>query len=393
VKNYDKDYLISELIRFNNENGRPPSAKDLDRSNSGYPSRKTFSNYFGSFGNALVQAGFEYRGTENSQRKKPLPKGMISFTKNDIQICIEEYIEKYGEVPTLKQIISIPYYPDRNDFRRLFGGYNNALIELGYKPKHITNYSDNELKSEFLRFVEENGRIPTIREFNNNEYPSFWCYQNRFGSWNKAVKHYGFDIFSHKTIDDLKNDIIKLCNLIYVTEGRKIITYSDIEESEFCSGVCAYSNNFKKHLNITLREFILSIGFDMPKCGLGMVYEFDDGEITTSKFEFETSNYLRNINVKYERNIKYKSFIENYKGNKDCDYVIKTDSCLWYVEIAGMMSDSDIMQSYNSSITEKYRLDLLDKISMLESTKISYKILFPTDFKNNPIDKVYSFLN
>jgi hypothetical protein len=195
----NKEFLISELQRFYEEFGRVPISKDFNNL-KGYPSRKTFSNHFGSFGNALVAAGFEYRGLENYRRTKQFPKGIYQFNEEQLKECIEEYIETYGEMPSLKDIERIPEYPTRHDFRKLFGGYNKALIAFGYRPKHITNYSDEELKERFFEFVNKYDRIPTLHEFNNNpDYPSFWCYQNRYGSWNKAVEHYGFNSNSPTT--------------------------------------------------------------------------------------------------------------------------------------------------------------------------------------------------
>jgi hypothetical protein len=184
-----------------------------------------------------------------------------------------------------------------------------------------------------------------------------------------------------------------LCQDIYRVENRRIITCSDIEKSENCSTIGTYSKNFRKHLGITLRNFVLSLGFDMPKSGLGMIYEFDDGEVTTSKYEYDTSVYFRENNIKYERNVKYKSFINGYFGNKDCDYAILNKNTLWYVEIAGMLKNSNTDELYSDKIHEKYRLDLIDKVKMLESENLKYKIVYPSDFKNGTIEEIFSFLH
>jgi hypothetical protein len=383
---YNESFLISEIQRFNNENGRPPTTKDLDKRDTGFPSRKTYEDHFGTFGIALVKAGFEYRGNRNSQRKKPLPKGVYEFTKEQIKYCIDEYINMFGKIPSLKEIIKIPNYPDRVDFRRLFGGFNNALIEFGYIPKHIQNYSDEYLRKRFNDFVRENGRIPSIKEFNNSTYPSFWSYQKRFGSWVNAVKAYGYNPIGRKEIEELQSDIIKLCNQIYQNENRKTITYSDITNSEFCSSTSTYVKHFKK-LGTTLREFVRSIGFDFLYSSTGMVYEFDDGEITVSKMEFHTSTYLRNKNVKYERNIRYQKFIKNYVGKKDCDYVINLNNTIWYVEVAGMYDENN-----SSDISIEYAKRLDEKIKMLELNNINYKIIYPLDFKQKSLDEIFSFL-
>lgn len=384
MKELTKEYLISEMHRFFKENGKPPISKDFDKSTD-YPSRKTYYNYFGSFGNALVEAGFEYRGIENHQRKIPYLNGEIQLTKEDIKNYVEKYIQEYNEIPSLRDIEKLEGYPNRNDFRRLFGGFDTGIKEMGYTPKHIIQYTDEELEKSFMKFVNENGRIPSIMEFNDSEYPSFWCYQSRFGSWKNAVKHYGFE--RYKSIEELKNDLICMCNKIYQEEGRRIITGTDISNCDFCSSLCCYSKNIRKYLNMTLREFLDSIGFTMMPAGFGMIFEFEDGEITKSKYEYDVSIYLRSRNINYIREVRYETFVNTYHGKKDCDYVIIHNKKIWYVEVAGMLDGS------NNKINNTYRSNLKEKIQMLESNKLNYKIIYPKDLKNKNIDEIFSFIN
>lgn len=61
-KLYTKEFLISELQRFYNENGRVPRLRDMMATN-GYPSAHTYKIYFGSWNNALIAAGFEINKT------------------------------------------------------------------------------------------------------------------------------------------------------------------------------------------------------------------------------------------------------------------------------------------------------------------------------------------
>lgn len=385
---YTNDFLISELVRFNDENGRPPKAKDLE-GNKKYPSRKTYEKYFGSFSEALIQAGFSIIGN----RSKPLPKGMNQFTKEEIKRCMDEFVRNYNRVPSLKEFESIPNYPIRSDFRRLFGGYNNALKEFGYNVHCVIQYTDKELKDAFLSFVDKHGRVPTIYEFNNSEYPSFWCYQKRFGSWTNAIKQYGFNPTGRKEIEELKSDIIKLCKEINEKENRKIITFEDINKSEYCSSVSTYIKHFKKELDMTLREFLRSIGFDLPEVGVGMNHEYDDGEITESSLEFIVTEYLRKCglkyNIDYKRSVKYKTFINGYNGNKNCDYVIYTNNSIWYIEVAGMLHDED--DKNKSSISKGYRKNLNDKIRMLESENLNYLVIYKKDLQNKSLDEIFSF--
>jgi len=170
-----------------------------------------------------------------------------------------------------------------------------------------------------MRFVEENNRIPAYVEFNNSDYPSFWCYQNRFGSWNKAVKHYGF-------------------------EPNKI--------------------------------------------GTGFCYEFEDGEIIKSRFEYNSSFYLRKNGIKYDRDVLYKEHIGNYHGRKNCDYVIDVNGKLLFIEIAGFITDCKTKSSIELQYIERFE----NKLDILNKSNLTYKVLYPKDFETRTMENIFSFL-
>lgn len=391
---YTKEFLLSELKRFESENGKPPTSVDLDKKNTGYPSRKTYVKYFNSFGDALFEAGFEFRNIETFLRTKPLPKGIKRFTKEMIKNCIDEFINIHNRVPSLKEIESVPNYPIRADFRKLYGSYNEAIKDMGYVPANVHQYTDNELEDAIFKFYMENDRPPSILEFNNSEYPSFWCYQNRFGSWSKALVHYGLETYA-KNINDLTNDIEILCKWIYDNEGRKTITYSDIDNSDFCSSIASYTKHFRKSLNMTVREYVRSIGFNMPPSGCGMYYEFDNGEETFSTYEYKVTKYLRRkgliYNSDYFRSVKYNSFIGSYSGNMDCDYMIVHKNVKYYIEVAGMMD------KYKTTLSNKLEVMYAKKMNikegLLKQVKCKYLIIYPNDFKEKSLEEIFSFLH
>ena len=96
---YTNEKLISKLQRFYNETDRVPTAKDMQKK-FGYPSVKTFQNYFDSWNNALITAGFEINkrndrldGTETcsycGKRADEIPNfGAWRYT-NGIRYCMK----------------------------------------------------------------------------------------------------------------------------------------------------------------------------------------------------------------------------------------------------------------------------------------------------------------
>jgi hypothetical protein len=390
-KKYTKDELSNEIKRFVDEFEKVPTSKDFEKL-EGYPSRKTFTNIFGNFNDAIRYAGFEPVGMNHRDNK-------IKYNKEYLLNKITENIDTYEKIPTMKDMTKFLGYEPKIYYYEIFGSWNNALQELNLPLNQISHYTDEFLESEFRRFISEYGRIPTFREFNNNEYPSFWCYQNRFGSWNNAVKAYGYNIQSDLyNFEVLKDQLLNFCRNIKLNEKRNIITISDIEN---CKEIASYSC-FRKHLKnngYSIKSFLNEYGFDMLDEGSGMNYTFKDGEKIRSQYEFYFSNYLRNnlslkYNINYFRDVKYKLFIDNYNKNSNCDYVINLNNKILYIEIAGMLRDHKKHYLQNKSIKYKtrnnYRINLYNKETMLKNNNLNYYILFPSDLTNQYLDSIFN---
>lgn len=319
-----KEFLLNELLRYISDEDRIPRGVDLERKNNngGYPSRKTYDNHFGSVIDALIELGVYssdikrrvVSGDEQICLSKLSREDIIDL-KNDGIKFIKEFYGKYQHVPTIKELEKGDFGGfTRGYFRKLFGGYTNAVKETGLKPNSITQHDDDFLESEFKRFVYENGRIPKLHEFNNSEYPSFWCYQNRFGSWNKAVINYGYE----------PND----------------------------------SN--RKHY-------------------------MDDGEICCSSYEFDISKWLKNNEIIYERNIPYTEIHNTYKGKMDCDYKIIHKGIVWYVEMAGYLSERNKL----SECERIYFFKMKYKEKLLRESKVNNIIIRPRHLKNMSMQEIF----
>ena len=218
-----------------------------------------------------------------------------------------------------------------------------------------------------------------------------------WGTFNNMLTDLGLEINQEnmveksRDIETMKGDIISLCNKIYKQEGRKNISKEDIDIDVDSLNSNVYNSHFKKELNMTLGDFISSIGFIPNKAGMGMIYKFEDGEISTSKYEFDVSNYFRDKQINYKRNVKYSTFIEGYIKNKDCDYVVISNNHTWYVEVAGMLKGYSANKDQDY-IKKKYKEGLDEKERMLQIEKLNYKIIYPKDIEKKPIDEVFSFL-
>jgi len=72
-------------------------------------------------------------------------------------------------------------------FQRHFGSWNAAVERVGLRDGHAGRYSDELLFAEMQRLWEKYGRQPTYKDMNRDGAISGRVFQNRFGSWMKAV--------------------------------------------------------------------------------------------------------------------------------------------------------------------------------------------------------------
>ena len=296
-KIYTKEELIKIMNDFYYKTGIIPTSKFMDLHNKEYglPSRKTFTNKFEcNWYEFLLKCGInpDLANIRNSKEKMP------HDNKQFLIDIIYKYIDEKKQTPTLS-LLGKYYGIDLKKYYEVhFGGWNNCLKELGITLNSVTQYTEKELDFAFLDFVEKYNRVPTIQDFNKTDRPSFWCYQNRFGSWAETCIHYGFK-----------------------------------------------PNN---------RE---------------IKYYMSDGERCDSSYEYDVSTWLKSKGIKYDRDIPYKQFIENYNGKMNCDYrFILDDGQIWYVEIAGFINTYDFSK-LTSREEEIYYFKLKYKIKMFKKTK------------------------
>jgi len=268
------------------------------------------------------------------------------------------------------------------EFKPLYKISKKMAIELIYKKRKELNR--NLTSFDFTKHDKNN-------ELGRQTIINYW------GTFNNMLKDLGLPlnieskIDEQKDIDELKLDIIKLCNYIKDTEERIYIKRDDINNCDWCFHSCVYDRRFTSQINMTLGEFIESIGFHSNKCGFGVNFKYKDGERISSKYEAIISNYLREIgliyNKDYKKDVMYKTFIPNYNRRHIIDYIIFNK---WYIEVAGYL-DYTRDNTYNkSAIKYKENLDL--KENLLKENNLNYKIIYPHEIKFIPLEELFSFL-
>lgn len=313
---FTKENLSKEIVRFYKEFNTLPTPTLLDRT-KGYPSRKTFEKYFGSMRNAVEYSGFEY----TKENIKQVFKDPRYDDKENLKQIILDYISEYSETPSMRRISEIHNKDLKNNYRKHFGSWNKCLTELGIGVNSVSEYTDEELENAVRSFVDKYKHTPSTRDFNKTGTPSFWCYQNKFGSWNNAMIHYGYS----------PNDI----------NNKSIL---------------------------------------------------DDGEVCASGYENTISNWLKDNNVSYVRDVPYIDFIDNYNGKMNCDYkIFLPNGDEWYVEMAGFLIQYDYKKL--NDVEKKYLDRLNYKKKLLKRQGCNYIIITVDQFRKQPFREILYFLN
>jgi len=395
-KCYIDKFLLNELKRYICEFNEIPTSNKIN-SLKDYPSPMAYIKHFKSWTNALKLIGINDKNTIKSEYKKEKYSDYVDlFIKlsNEIGRPLK-HRELVGKTKITNELPDgrwfLKYCPDKN-----VTNYNQFIEYCGFKPRY--NISKEKVIEAIYNMQNKLDRPLNKYDFSDpsEDEVGISIIQHYWGSMNNMKKELGLEIVReymverHKEIDELKEDIIKLCKYIKETENRDIITIDDIEDCEWCLSYQSYNKYIKQELNMTICDYIKSLGYKTNIPGMGMVYEFEDGEKTYSKWEYIISKYLKDNNIIYNRDVKYNTFIDDYNNQMNCDYIIENNGLTWYVEVAGILDYTKMKKENN--IRRKYKKDLDFKENMLKNNNLNYRIIYPHEIKNNPLDDIFNFL-
>lgn len=183
IVQYTDEKLLEYLRLFNKENGRTPESREFDCI-ADYPSSRTYKKRFGSWNNAIKIAGLQITR-------------FMNITNKELLEYLRLFNKKNGRSPIMEDFNNSKKYPCYNTYQRHFGSWNNALKMAELQTNTCTGSTDDELLELLVQFSVENERAPTYEDFNNSKkYPSPCTYQNRFGSWQKALELVKLDVDS-----------------------------------------------------------------------------------------------------------------------------------------------------------------------------------------------------
>lgn len=158
------DKLLYYMKQFYKENGRTPTHYDFNN-NPNYPSFGTYIERFGSWNNALREAGLWHN------------RVIVRMTDGELLEYLMKFYEENGRIPTCYDFNSDPNYPNVATYQKRFGSWNKALKAGSLQVSRFTKMTNEELLEYLKMFYEENGRSPVVHDFiNNHKYPNLNTY-------------------------------------------------------------------------------------------------------------------------------------------------------------------------------------------------------------------------
>jgi len=219
--------LISELQRLAEELGGTPTTSQMNE--QGKFGARTYHGRFESWNKALREAGL------------PINNELNFGSKEELISELQRLAEELGETPS-RNVMNEQGKFSYTQYRHRFGSWNKALREAGLSVNKEHNIcSKEELISELQRLADELGKTPIAKDMKNSGKFSIGPYENNFGSWNEALREAGLPINNELNFGSKEELISELKRLANGLEKTPSVTEMK-ERGKFSAG--QYENRF-----------------------------------------------------------------------------------------------------------------------------------------------------
>ncbi|MDP9750294.1 homing endonuclease associated repeat-containing protein [Thermoanaerobacter pentosaceus] len=176
----EKEKLIKDLKEITEKLGHIPSIPEMERiaKHTNYSSPSVYKKVFGTWNNALIEAGFEPRPVQKAPTEEEIFKTAEKILQANGDLTYK-ILEKYG----IKKWVLLKY-----------GGIGKIREHFGL-PSRQSKYTKKDCINAVLTIYERLGKMPSKSEyfFYRKTYysflPSYKTILSRFdGKWSKAVK-------------------------------------------------------------------------------------------------------------------------------------------------------------------------------------------------------------
>lgn len=178
VKKITKEDVIKAIHKFTKEFNKVPTTKDF-AANQDYPSDSTVKRLFGTWNNAIIEAGLKI--TVKGHRI-----GKVAFSKEEVIAYIISYYEQHKRIPSCEEFYTIPKSPRDFHIRRYFGSYTK-LLKLVFTEEQQNYWSRETIASAILDFYSKYKKIHSADCISRNNLPSIKTITKYYGTFNNML--------------------------------------------------------------------------------------------------------------------------------------------------------------------------------------------------------------
>ncbi|ELZ96560.1 homing endonuclease associated repeat-containing protein [Haloferax sulfurifontis] len=152
----------------------------------------------------------------------------MKYTDEDLIRALQNLAETLGSKPTAAENQAHPATPSTQTYTRRFGSWNEALEAAGFRAGPLT---EDDLTEMIRDLADDLDRVPTVGDVNDAEdLPHVWTFQDRFGTWNEAVRAAGFDANPGSNIDAPDDDDLLEALADLTRELGRVPTRDEMDE-------------------------------------------------------------------------------------------------------------------------------------------------------------------
>lgn len=368
---YSKEQLLEILRDYNEKVGFPVPSKF--KSKYGLPSSSVYYTNFGSFPNALKEAGIEI-----SEDKKKLFERKYSDEQvlKIFKQIVENNLKETGKLTTMEYFRNCKEISDCT-ITRHFNTLENAYKLIGINKKE---FNDKLLKQDMLdKYIEIANilnKTPSSRDIdnfskNNKQYYSASAYDFNFGGMNKLQQlanlkqtRLGWDMSK----EEMLNRLIKLANELGITPS-----YQDVELCSYTPCGSTYNKNFESFVGAIIEAGMI------PRSKKESLIT-PKGNKALSGYEYKFMLVLEQYNIEFKKEEFYKTYIKDFKKNYRFDFTLEFNNELFFVEIFGITGN----KNYDDKIKEKVQLCKDNNLNLIQ--------FYPDDIGQNGFEEIYKLL-
>lgn len=347
---YTNKELIDILIKYNEEFGLPTQRKF--KSKNGLPSYSLYINRFGSFKNAILEAGivipeeksrFFNRVTLSDKELLELLK-----TQTDKKLLDDIFLMTIEDINKNKNM------PCGDIYNHRFKNIANAYNLIGY---NYFEYNDNALKNDIVKkyklLAEKLGKTPNSRDVtqyskNGECYCATSCI-NHFGSLYKLQLI--CNLHPTRVGSKLSDEECLDCLLRLSETLTRVPTAYDIIEDKYSPGLSEYTRRFGG-----LEKALLLIGLNSNK----KTYTTNKGTKCLSYIEYKFAKMLENNNIKFSKENYYNEFVDTNKKYR-FDFITYADNNRYFVEIFGINGNN----KYDNTTNDKIKICMENNLKLI----------------------------